>query len=588
LFIETKSKPGQIIKRLLKEQVAPFKGKVFTAIFFMVIVALCSAIIVRLTKPAIDRVLIEHNKDMLVIITFLMVSVYSAKGIAEYFQSYIIKFVGQQILTNLQMQMYRHLLYADFMLIQSQSSGRLISRFTNDIVLMRGAVSNMLVGGAKHLLSVVFLIGIMFSLDPFLSTFVFLAFPFAIYPVQKLGIKMRKVTNSTQEELGNFTARLDEAFYSIKVIKSFCTEEFEASKASKITSKILEFYKRSAKLDSITSPVMEVLTGFTIACLIWYGNYAITNNKMTTGTLFTFIMAFVSAYRPFKSLVSLNVSLQEGIAAANRVFNILDLHPTITNAPNAKELYLSKPDIEFQDLSLKFANDRLALKSFNLKIQPGKTYAFVGGSGSGKTTLANLIIRMFDTTEGQILIDGQDIRQIKLESLRKQIALVAQETMLFDASVADNIAYGYENATQEQIIAAAKLADAHDFIESLPKSYDTILGNDGKSLSGGQRQRLSIARAFLKDAPILVFDEATSALDPRSEQLIINSLTKLRENKTTIVITHRLSSIINADRIIVMKQGEIAEQGSHEELIKSGKEYYKLYNKELKEKDKHV
>ncbi|GAB4166729.1 MAG: ABC transporter ATP-binding protein [Rickettsiaceae bacterium] len=588
MLVERKLKSKQIIKRLLREHVAPFKGKVFTAIFFMVIVAVCSAAIVRLTKPAIDRVLIEHDQQMLIVVTCLIVAIYLIKGIAEYFQSYIIKFVGQQILTNLQMRMYEHLLSADYLFIQSQSSGRLISRFTNDIVLMRGAVSNLLVGCAKHFLSVVFLIGIMFSLDPFLSAFVFLSFPTAIYPIQKLGRRMRAVTNSAQEELGNFTAKLDEAFYSIKVIKSFCTEKIEASRARKITSNILGFYKKSAKLDSLVSPVMEILSGFTIACLIWYGEFAISSGKMTTGTLFTFITAFVSSYRPFKSLVSLNVNLQEGIAAANRVFNILDLKPVITDAPSASKVKFRKPYIEFKDIGIKFANGKSALKSLNLKIEAGNTYAFVGGSGSGKTTVANLVIRMFDPTEGRVLIDGHDIKEVSLRSLRKQISMVAQETMLFDSTVAENIAYGFEGATREQIINAAKAADAHTFIESLPNGYDTLIGADGKSLSGGQRQRLSIARAFLKDAAILVLDEATSALDPNSEQSIINSLTELRKNKTTLIITHRLSSIKDADQIIVMKNGGIVEQGKHEDLLKMQKEYYKLYNKELKETNKHV
>lgn len=588
MLIKENLTTNSVIKRLLKEHVAPFKGKIFTAIFFMVIVAICSAVIVSLTKPAVDKVLIEHDRDTLLKITFFIVALYGLKGTAEYFQSYIIKFVGQRILTKLQIIMYEHLLRADFLFIQSQSSGRLISRFTNDIVLMRGAVSNLLVGCAKHFLSVVFLIGIMFSLDAYLAACVFTAFPIAIYPIQKLGRKMRAVTISVQEELSNFTAKLDESFYSIKVIKSFCTEKAEVNKAEKITSNILTFYKKSAKLDSFTSPVMEILSGLTIVGLIWYGNYAITAGKMTTGTLFTFITAFVSAYRPFKSLVSLNVNLQEGLAAASRVFNILDLKPIISDSPTAKEIKFQKAEIEFRNVTLKFTPDKTALTDFNLTIEAGKTYAFVGSSGSGKTSIANLIIRMFDPTEGKILIDGNDIKSLTLKSLRSQIAMIAQETTLFDASVAENIAYGFENPSRAQIIQAAKAANAHEFIESLPSGYDTVLGDDGKSLSGGQRQRLSIARAFFKDAPILVSDEATSALDPNSEQAIIDSLAVLGKNKTTIVITHRIRSIQNADRIIVMKDARIVEQGKHADLLEAQGEYFKLYNKELKEKNKHV
>ena len=583
MIIERKLESLQVIKRLLKDHVSAYKRQIFTAVFFMVIVAICSAAIVRLVQPAIDRVFLTHDRHMLVVIPLLMLTIYSIKGIAEYFQSYFIKFIGQQILTNLQMLMYEHLLQADFLFIQSQSSGRLISRFTNDIMLMRGAVSDLLVGCAKHLLSVIFLIGIMFSLDPFLALFIFLAFPLAIYPIQRLGRKMRGVTTSAQEELGDFTARLDETFSSIKVIKSFCTEKIEADRARKITSNILAFYKKAAKFDSLTSPIMEILSGFAIACVLWYGGFAVIEGKMSTGALFAFITAFVSAYRPFKSLVALNVNLQEGITAANRVFNILDFKPIISDKDNASSPVFISPCIEFKNVEMKFSNGKVALKSLDLKVDTGKTYAFVGSSGSGKTTVANLVIRMFDPSFGQIVIDNYDIKDISLKSLRSQISLVSQETVLFDTTVLENIAYGTIGASRDLVIKAAKSADAHEFILALPDGYDTMIGSNGTTLSGGQRQRLSIARAFLKDAPILVLDEATSALDPNSERSIIDSLARLRLGRTTMIITHRLASIKDADQIVVMKNGKIIEQGQHSELLKLQKEYYKLYNKQLKE-----
>ena len=582
MSLDRKLDSKQVVKRLIVEHVTPYKSKVFLAIFFMIIVALCSAAIVRLVKPAIDDVFVNHDRQMLIILPLIMFGVYSLKGIAEYFQSFLIKYIGQQILTNMQMLMYEHLLFADFLFIQSQSSGRLISSFTNDIVLMRGAVSNMLVGCAKHFLSVLFLIIVMFSLDPYLSAIIFLAFPIAIFPIQKLGRRMRAVTGEAQEELSNFTAQLDETFYSVKVIKSFCTEAVEANRAKKITAKILSFYKKAAKFDSLTSPVMEILSGLAIACVLWYGGYKVIEGKMTTGALFAFITAFVSAYRPFKSLVSLNVNLQEGLAAANRVFNILDLKPEVQDDRNALKPEIKKPEIEFQDVLVKFGV-KSAINSLNLRVGAGKTYAFVGRSGSGKTTVANLLVRFFDPSEGKILVDNVDIKKISLNHLRNNISMVTQDIVLFDASVADNIAYGFKNASREGIIKAAKAADAHDFIEALPDGYDTLVGTSGSTLSGGQRQRLSIARAFLKDAPILLLDEATSALDPNSEQSIINAITSLRKNRTTLIITHRLSSIVNADQIAVIKQGRVVEQGTHKELLKIEKEYSTLYNKELKE-----
>ncbi len=586
-MLQQNLKSSAVIKRLLVNHVKPYKSEIFIAIFFMVVVATCSAAVVWLTKPAIDKILVARNMRMLVIIPLLMLGVYVIKGIAEYYQGYLIKYVGQKILTDMQIQMYEHLLYADLAYVQSQSSGRLISRFTNDIILMRGAVSNMLVGCAKYFLSVVFLIIIMFSLEPFLSMFVFLAFPIAIYPVQKLGRKMRRITGDAQEELSNYTARLDETFQSIKIIKSFCAEKIESVRAKEITTKILTFYKKSAMLNSLTSPVMEFLCGLAIACVLWYGGFQVISGDMTIGELFTFIAAFVSAYRPFKSLVSLNVNLQEGLAAANRIFNILDTKPLIQDNANALKPDFGCPEIFFEKITLNF-EEKEAIKLVNLKIEKAKTYAIVGKSGSGKTSLANLLVRFYDPTEGRVLINSNDIKDISVTHLRNQIAMVSQDTILVDASIAENIAYGNLAATRQEIIDAAKHADADEFISKLVDGYDTVIGIGGCTLSGGQKQRLAIARAFLKNSPIMLFDEATSALDPESEQSIVHSFTNLRKGKTTLIITHRLASIRDVDKIIVMKNGEIEEQGTHEELINLKSEYYKLHNKQLKEKAKTV
>lgn len=550
----------------------------------MVIVAASNAIIVKLVEPIINQVFLSHDRKMLVLLPLMMVAIYSIKGIAEYYQSYLIKYVGQSILTDLQMKMYEHLLFSDLLFIQSQSSGKLISRFTNDVSMMRGAVSNLLVGCAKHFLSVVFLILVMFKLEPSLSIIVFFAFPMAIYPVQKLGKRMSKVLGQSQEELSNYTARLDETFHSIKVVKSFSGEKIEANRAQSMIWNIMNFYKKAAKLDALVSPIMEILCGLAIGIVLWYGGTLIIEGKTTTGALFAFLTAFVSAYRPFKSLVSLNVNLQEGIAAARRVFYILDIKPLIQDGENAKDISFKDPEIVFQDVELEFGK-KVALRSTNLKLKKSKTTAIVGQSGGGKTSLANLLVRFYDPTDGKILIGGYDIKKdVTISSLRKQISYVAQDTILFDSTIANNIAYGNHDSSMEEIIEAAKLADADEFILQLPEGYQTIIGSQGSSLSGGQRQRLSIARAFLKNAPILILDEATSALDSNSEKSILRSLKVLRQSRTTVIITHRLSSIVDADEIVVMKAGKVVEIGSHSELIEKKSEYYKLYYKELEEK----
>ena len=576
--VEDKESTSYIMKRLLKNHVKPYSGKIITAVIFMVIVAACNAIIVNLVAPMINDVLISRDKTMLVILPLAMLLASAIKGGAEYVQSYIMKVVGHRIITDLQILLYRHLLKSDLSLIESHSSGRLISRFSNDISLMRGAVSTLVVGAAKHFLSIVFLIGLRISLEPMMFFVCFGAFPLAIYPIQKLGKKMRKVASQTQEELGNYTAKLDETFHSIKIIKSYIAEKKEVESAKKTTEIIFEFYKKAAKLDALSSPIMEILSGIAVASIVWYGGYLIMHDKTTPGALMAFITAFVAAYRPYKSLVQLNVHLQEGVAASRRLFQILDTKPTVIDLPNSKDIKLTKSKIIFDNVSLDF-NSKTALHDASFTIEPHTTVALVGKSGSGKTTIANLLVRFYEPSSGSVTIGGHDIRELTIESLRRQIALVTQDTMLFDSSIAENIAYGVPHASRADIIKAAKRAHADEFIDQLAAGYDTIIGYQGSTLSGGQKQRIAIARAFLKDAPILILDEATSALDAHAENAIDEALKELRANRTTIIITHKLHSIMDADKIIVLKKGVIMEMGTHKELMANEGEYYNLSKK---------
>ncbi len=571
-----------IIRRLLTNHISPYKKELIVAMLFMALVALMNALIVSMTKPVVDDLLVAKDSTKFFWVIFAIIGAFFVKGIAEYYQGYLIKFTGQKILTDIQMLMYEHLLKSDLEFIESQSSGRLISRFTNDISLMRGAVSHLLVGAAKHFLSVLFLIIMMFKLEPMLSLYTFIAFPLAIYPVQQLGRRMRKIAYSTQEELGNYTAKLDETFQSIKVVKSYIAEDFESRHAKGMMKTICELYKKGAKFDALTSPMMEIFSGLAVAGILCYGGSMVMNGETTPGSLFTFLTAFMSAYRPYKSLVSLNVDLQEGLAASRRLFQVLDSQPDVHDGKNAKDIEFIHPEIIFNNISLSFGT-KSALKHLDLKIEANKTTAIVGQSGSGKTSIGNLLVRFYEPTEGTVSIGGHKLRDIKLHSLRSQIALITQDTTLFDSTIFKNIAYSDPNATEETVIKAAKDAAAHDFIMDLPDGYQTVIGPAGLTLSGGQRQRISIARAFLKDAPILIMDEATSALDTTSERSIQKALKALAKDRTTIIITHRLHSIEESDHIVVMKHGKIAELGTHEELLKKCGEYHKLY---LKDSDK--
>jgi len=568
-----------IICRLLKNHIRPYKNKLIVAMLFMVVVAAMNAIIVNLTKPVIDDVLQKHDGAMLRLVTIGVLSAFLIKGFAEYWQDFLVKFAGQRILTDIQILMYEHLLKSDIQLIQSQSSGRLISRFTNDISLMRGAVSHLIVGATKHFLTVAFLIITMFALQPHLSLYTFLAFPLAIYPAQQLGRKMRRIAHSTQEQLGDYTARLDETFQSIKVVKSYIAEGLEVKRAKEMMERICALYKKSARFDAMTSPLMEILNGLAIAGIMWYGGMMVMDGETTTGSLLTFITAFISAYRPYKSLVSLNVNLQEGLAASRRLFEVLDTQPIVCDKPSAKAVALTHPEIIFEDVTLNLGHKK-ALSHLNLKIEAGKTTAIVGQSGGGKTSLSNVLVRFYEPTEGRVTIGGHDLTSIKLASLREQVALITQDTMLFDATIFDNIAYSRQSAVMDEVIAAAKAAAAHEFIMELPHGYQTVIGAQGLSLSGGQRQRLSIARAFLKDAPILIMDEATSSLDTASERSVQKALKALSKNRTTIIITHRLHSIEDSDQIIVMHGGKIVESGTHKTLLKKNGEYHRLYLKD--------
>lgn len=577
-IINNKQHTGrEIIRRLLKEHIAPYKRKLFLAIFCMVIVASCTALNAWMIKPVMDQIFIEKNRNVLVPISLAVFFITFTGAVANYVNILSMRYIGQRIIADMQTRLFEHLMKSDIGLFHSQSSGRLISRFTNDISLLRNAFSNVLTTITKELLSMMFLLSIMIYQNPTLAGLALLAFPTAIYPVIRLGKKMRRLSDKTQNELGDFTTTLDEIFGGVRTVKSYNREEFEITRARSIIESLFCLYYKSSRTQAAATPMMEILSGISMALVIFYGGLQVMDGTITTGAFSSFIASFLMAYKPVRAMSGLNGVLQEGIAAASRLFNIIDTPPKIMDAPNAAPLIVNQGNIRFENVVFHYTPEIIGINGINLDIPAGKTAALVGLSGGGKSTLMNLLLRFYDVGSGSISIDGQDIKNVTLHSLRANMAFVPQESMLFDDTIKANIAYGRTGASDEEIIEAAKNASADDFIRSLPDGYNTMIGAHGVRLSGGQRQRIAIARAMLKNAPILLLDEATSSLDNESESNIQQALQKIMKGRTTLVIAHRLSTIVGADIIYVIEGGQVLESGSHENLLAQRGKYYQLY-----------
>jgi subfamily B ATP-binding cassette protein MsbA len=577
-IINTTNHAGaKIIKRLLRGYILKYRGKLLLAISCMVVVASCTALNAWMIQPALDQIFIEKDRRMLMLIPLAVFFIALTGAAANYGNTLSMRYIGQRIVADMQTQLFAHLLKSDIGLFHQQSSGRLISRFTNDINLLRNAFSNVITALTKESLSMVFLLGVMVYQNATLAALALIAFPTAIYPIIRLGKKMRRLSDRTQQELGNFTTTLDEIFSGVRTVKSYNREKFEVNRASGIIESLFRLYYKTAHTQSAATPMMEVLSGVSIALVIWYGGSQVLDETISAGAFFSFITAFLMAYKPVRAMSGLNGVLQEGIAAANRLFNVLDTRPTITDAPDAKELVVENGYIRFENISFNYNPEAKGIEGVTLEIPAGKTAALVGLSGGGKSTIMNLLLRFYDVQSGKITIDGQDIKDVTLHSLRAAMAFVPQESMLFDDSIKANIAYGREGAADSEIHEAAANAAADNFIRSLPQGYETMVGAHGVRLSGGQRQRIAIARAMLKNAPILLLDEATSSLDNESERIIQQALLKLMKGRTTLVIAHRLSTIVNADIIYVIEGGKMIESGNHETLLTKRGKYYQLY-----------
>ena len=566
-----------LVTRLVNGYVRPHRGRLIMAVLCMAIVAGTTAANAYLMKPVFDDIFILRDKNMLFLIPMAILCIAVIKGAATYMQSVLMSYVGQKIVTTIQREMFSHLMWADIAYFQKTATGKLISRFNNDANMLRAAVSSVLVGIAKDTLTLIFLLGLLLYHDWALALIAFIIFPTAVYPIVKIGQRMRKVSDNTQVQMGELTTVLDETFRGARHVRAYSMEKYEIDRASGIIENIFRLVQRAARVRSATHPIMESLGGVAIAIIIFYGGSQVIVGVTTPGTFASFIAALLMAYPAMKNLANLNANLQEGLAAAQRVFTLIDTSPTIQDKKDARKLENIRGHLKFENVRFSYEKNRLALSDINLEIPAGSTVALVGPSGAGKSTILNLIPRFYDCDEGLILIDGKNISDVAVSSLRANIALVSQDITLFDDTIRSNIAYGKPNASDSEIVSAATAAEAHEFITSLPDGYQTHVGGRGLKLSGGQRQRIAIARAMLKNAPILLLDEATSALDTETEHQVQSALENLTKGRTTIVIAHRLSTVMSADIIFVMNSGEIIEQGTHAELIEEGNTYARLY-----------
>jgi subfamily B ATP-binding cassette protein MsbA len=543
----------------------------------MLVAAASTAAFPYFLKPAFDFIFQNHDKVDLIFFGICIFVSFIVKGMASYGESFIMTYIGQKIVFDIQERLFERLVKADLSFFNDHHSGDLLSRFSNDVALMRNAVSTTISGLGKELMTFIFLVGLMVYRDAVLAIFACVLFPSALIPIILLGRKMKKIVSYTQSSLGSFSSYLTQIFQGIRIVKAYNSEEMEVNRMRQKIADLLIPIMKSTKIKALLHPISECIAGIAIISVLIYGGMQVMDGYKTIGDLISFLGALLISYEPVRRLTQLSANAQEGLVAASRIFDIIDTEPAIRNSSTPIRIADQINIIKFEGVSFRYGSSRTILDDISFEIKKGQTVAFVGRSGSGKSTLLNLIPRFHDTISGKILVDGTDIRDLDLISLRHQIALVTQENILFDASFYDNIAYGNREASNTEIIAAAKSALADDFIRKSEDGYQTLVGECGIRISGGQRQRIAIARAMLKNAPILLLDEATSSLDVDSEKSVQSALDTLMKNRTTIIVTHRLSSIVNADLIYVLEEGSIKESGTHHQLISLGGIYSALW-----------
>ncbi len=572
-----------ILKRLYFEYVKKHINRILLALILSLVVAGSTAGIAWLLDPAVKKIFIEQNKIFAWSIPALIVLAFSSKGLSLYFARINIIRVGEEVAGELQKKIAENILLTDIQTLENRHSGKYISNVMFDAHHVQNLVGTGVLNLMKDTFSVIALVSLMFYQNWKLALFAILMMPLAAGLAKSLGKRMGKATTKAGESSGKVAAFLSEIFKGSKMIRIYQKEDRENEKAQKVINDLVE---KNIKIGSVlirAAPIMETLTGFMIAGFIVYSGRLIANDELGVNNFFSFLAAMMLAYQPIRSLATINMSAYQGAAAFKRISDIVDKRIEIKHNKNFPELILKNSDIKFENIGFKYkTTNSKAIKNISFDIKGNTMAAFVGHSGAGKSTIINLLPRFYDPQEGEIKIDNQNIKEISLESLRKNLSLVSQDVILFDDTIKNNIAYAKENANQNEIEKACKYSAADEFIKKLPHGYNTIIGENGVRLSGGQKQRISIARAILKESPIILLDEATSSLDAESEEIVQNAILNLTKNKTTLVIAHRLSTIHNADTIFVLKNGEIENSGNHDFLINNCEEYKSLYEKQLK------
>ncbi len=573
----------QITKRLYTTYTKKYLKNIFIAFFFSILLAGSTSSVAYLLDPAIKKLFIEQNQSLILIIPFVIVLAFAIKGASLYLARVIMIGVSEEVKRDIQNDVFASLLKADTRIIDEKHTGKFIANLTNDVLLITNLLSTVVLNLFKDSLTLIGLLSVMFYQNWKLSLIAIIMIPLASIAAKSLGKRISKVSNQQMNRAGILTSYLMEMFKNHKLIKIFQREKYEKHRAFEFINNLKESAKKIAIVYVRASPIMEFLTGIMIAFLIFFAAKLIAKNELEVNNFFSFLAAMMLAYQPVRSLATLNMSIQQGIAGAKRVLPIIDNVPEVKEKINAESLNINEGEINFENICFKYPNtENEILKSINLNFSGGKMTALVGHSGAGKSTILNLIPRFYDSNGGDIKIDEQSIYHTTIYSLRNNISMVSQDTTLFDDTIKNNIAYADAKASQDEIEEAAKLSFADEFIEKLPNKYETLIGENGIRLSGGEKQRLSIARAILKKSPIILLDEATSSLDAETEDKIQKAINFLTKGRTTIVIAHRLSTILNSDKIYVIDQGIVNGEGTHKELLETSDVYKNFYQKQIK------